>query len=113
VKDIALSRWASLYDFDEVYTGPVAGFGTREKYYDLCSANRYLKNVKIPTYMMTAADDPFIDVSAYREAEISPNVIRHIEEHGGHLGYFSGSPTSYGTRRWLDYALWKLLNEVV
>lgn len=97
--------FARIWEFDELYTAPAGGFESREHYYETCSAGQYLSRIRIPTVLLTAADDPFVDVSDYRSARLSDRVVLHVEEHGGHMGYLSKANTPLGTRRWLDYAL--------
>jgi uncharacterized protein len=101
--------WMSLRDFDRIYTGPAAGFKTRENYYASCSALPFLEHIQIPTVLLSAKDDPFIDYRDYVKAKLSSNIVFHLEEFGGHLGYLTDLPTPLGTRRWLDYALFEYL----
>jgi predicted alpha/beta-fold hydrolase len=56
--------------------------------------------IQTPTIILTAADDPFIDVQDYREARLSGTTRLHIERVGGHMGYLSQEKG-----RWLDYAI--------
>ncbi|MGZ3697868.1 MAG: hypothetical protein ACXWP5_07095 [Bdellovibrionota bacterium] len=66
-------------------------------------------SIPIPTVLLTAKDDPFIDFRDYRDALRPPNVHLHLEDFGGHMGYLSRNPTPLGTKRWLDYALWEFM----
>lgn len=92
-----------LRDFDERYTAPIGGFKNRAHYYETCSAKQYLKDISIPTVVMTAEDDPFVSVTDYQEATFSHKCVVHIEKHGGHMGYLSRK--GLGFSRWLDSAL--------
>ena len=92
-----------LRDFDERYTAPFGGFKNREDYYETCSAKKYLPQIDIPTLILTAEDDPFVDIRDYREAHYSNTTVVHIEKHGGHMGYLSKS--KFGYFRWLDLTL--------
>ncbi len=103
----------TTYEFDEIYTGIEAGFGSRENYYRTCSAAQYLPEVKIPTLILTATDDPFVDVSDFKAAKLSPKVQMHIERYGGHLGYLHKGKLSYGGIRWLDYFLYEQISEII
>ena len=105
-RDYVIPFFSSVRDFDEIYTAPAAGFENREEYYRLCSTKDFLANIRIPTVVMSAKDDPFIPYQDYVEARLSANVHLHLEEFGGHLGYLSRVKTPLGTGRWLDYALW-------
>jgi predicted alpha/beta-fold hydrolase len=97
----------TLRDFDEAFTAVVGGFLSRDDYYETCSAKKYLKDIRIPTVLITAEDDPFVGVEDYKQAELSPSTILHIEQHGGHMGYLNQN--GFGFERWLDSALKKYL----
>lgn len=92
-----------LRDFDEVFTAPMGGFKSRSQYFETCSAKQYLNQIKIPTLILTAEDDPFVDYRDYQQANLAPNVYLHLEKHGGHMGYLSRHGLGY--ERWLDHAL--------
>ena len=99
----------SLHDFDNHYTAPVAGYRNREEYYQTCSARQFLDQICVPTLIITSEDDPFIDVSEYRSAKLSPSTILRIEKTGGHVGYLQGQGLSY--RYWLDDFLEEILKK--
>lgn len=105
----SIPRWSTLWDFDQIYTAPAAGFKDREDYYANCSAIHYLQNIDVPTYSLTTQDDPFISVSDYLTAPFSKRTLVHIENRGGHLGYLTNRPTFLGSRRWLDYYIHEAL----
>jgi predicted alpha/beta-fold hydrolase len=93
----------NLREFDEVLTAPIGGFFNRSHYYESCSAKKYLKEIKIPTIILTAEDDPFVSAIDYKEAELSDFVFLHIEKHGGHMGYLSTNAEK--SLRWQDQTL--------
>ncbi len=101
----------TLRDFDNIYTAPAGGFRDREDYYETCSAGPWLSEIKIPTFMMTAEDDPMVPIHSYRQAEPAACVHFHLERFGGHMGYLSGVKTPLGTKRWLDYAITAAVDE--
>ncbi|MGZ3780833.1 MAG: YheT family hydrolase [Pseudobdellovibrionaceae bacterium] len=101
--------WTTVYDFDQIYTAPASGFQDREDYYRKCSSIHYVSNIDVPTYILTAEDDPFVSVEDYFTAPFSKYAQVHIEERGGHLGYLSQLLTPLGSNRWLDYYLWEAL----
>jgi predicted alpha/beta-fold hydrolase len=92
-----------LRTFDEQYTAPFGGFKNRNDYYERCSALPHLKNISIPTVMLTALDDPFVMGADYESATLSPQVHLHLEKSGGHMGYLAKKGLGY--YRWLDHAL--------
>ncbi len=104
-----LSWNSTVHDFDDLYTAPAGGFKNREDYYQTCSANQFLKDIQIPTILLTAKDDPFVPCHDYLEAKRSPLAHLHLEETGGHMGYLTRHKTPLNSFRWLDYALWTFI----
>jgi len=96
-----------LRTFDQHYTAPRGGFTSNLDYYEKSSAKQYLNSINIPTVMISAKDDPFVDYLDYEEAEKSDSAILHLEDIGGHMGYLSLGQGNY--YRWLDLALSKYL----
>lgn len=109
-KKVEFPQFGTLHDFDDWYTAPESGFKNREDYYLQCSTHAALQEIKTPTVILTAADDPFVNVEAYRRAQVSSHVQLHIEAVGGHMGYLSRRATPLGTNRWLDYAVHESLS---
>ncbi len=110
LKELSIPLLATLTEFDDLYTAPYGGFRDRDDYYQTCSAAQYLPEVKIPTVIITAEDDPFVDFADYRNAKYSKHCLTHFERHGGHMGYLAKRRTLPRTVRWLDYALETYLN---
>ena len=109
IPDYRISSISTLHDFDNIYTAPEGGFANREDYYRSCSTKNLLKDIRTPTVIITAKDDPFVDYRNFIEAERSASVHIHVEDSGGHMGYISAKETPLGSRRWLDYALHEAL----
>ena len=107
---IRIPPCASLMDFDELYTAPRSGFADGADYYRRCSSLPRMKQIGIPAVIVTAADDPFVDPDAYREAELPPGVLLHVEPVGGHVGYLARE--GLGWRHWLDGALLHYVSEL-
>jgi predicted alpha/beta-fold hydrolase len=109
VAPVRLKRFSTLRDFDALYTAPEGGFRDRDHYYASASAAQYLKDIQIPTVILTAADDPFVAVDDYRNSPRSDFAQLFIAEHGGHMGYITKNKTPLGNHRWLDYALFTFM----
>lgn len=107
-----IPKLSSVYDFDQIYTSIEGGFSSREDYYEKCSVKSHLHKISVPTVLLTAADDPFINVSDYLNEQLPSQAHLHIEKHGGHMGYISKNPTPLGTRRWLDYFLHQAIHHL-
>jgi len=97
-------RLKTLFEFDDAYTGPVCGFGSANNYYSINSAGRHVGQIRLPTLIMTAKDDPLVPSATFENLRPSPNVVVHMTEHGGHLGYV-GAPGVDRDRRWMEWRI--------
>jgi len=92
---------ATIREFDERYTAKIHGFGSAENYYLKCSAKQFLKHITTPTLIIHALDDPFMTPEILpTKDELSPAITLEISEHGGHVGFVSG--TALRPKYWLD-----------
>ena len=86
----------TLYDFDEVVTGPLHGFAGAEDYYARSSALGFLARIRVPTLLLSAFDDPFLPAPVLDEvrgiAERNPALAMEFVARGGHVGFVSGPP---------------------
>ncbi len=81
----------SLYDFDDVYTGPVHGFAGVEDYWIRASSKPWLRSIRTPTLLVSAANDPFVPAAALPgPRELSPDVTFECTATGGHVGFLRG-----------------------
>jgi predicted alpha/beta-fold hydrolase len=95
----------SIRQFDDIYTAQRGGFGTAANYYNLCGASPYLKQVFIPSYILTTKDDPIVDFKDIEKADKSQFIETRLENQGGHMGYLCKGKTPLGDFRWMDYAI--------
>jgi len=93
-----LDRIWTIRKFDDVYTAPHHGFGDAATYYRLASAMRVIDLARIPTLIISAADDPVVPPHQFREAAVAANpaVTVRLERHGGHCGFFAGRAAGDG-----------------
>src|SRR5712691_2475404 len=105
-----------LFDFDDQYTAPAAGFRDAHDYYQRCSSEQFLSHIRVPTLLLTSRDDPLVPVSMferqYRTNNLPPSIRLHIAEGGGHLGYVARRGDD-PDERWLDWRMveWTLSND--
>jgi hypothetical protein len=57
-----------------------------------------LKDISIPTTIITASDDPIIPVKNFYELTLNKNINLIIHQHGGHIGYIE----NYYLQSWID-----------
>lgn len=79
----------SFPEFDDRYTAPLHGFKDAEDYYARVSSKQFLGNIRIPTLLVNAKNDPFLSEECYpiAEAKQNPNLYLEMPEEGGHVGF--------------------------
>lgn len=98
----ALSKVRTLYDFDDVFTAPVHGFGSAERYWRMASAKPLLHGVRIPLLLLNALNDPFVPWRSLPTAgDVSPTVCLWQPQPGGHVGFPSQRVTGHAVGHWL------------
>ncbi len=81
----------NLYEFDNVFTAPLHGFKDTADYWKRGSAQPHLAQIRIPTLVLNARNDPFVPgASLPRASEVGPHVTLWQPAHGGHVGFPSG-----------------------
>lgn len=82
----------SLYEFDDVVTGPLHGYLGADDYWQRASAKPLLRGIRLPTLLLNAQNDPFLPAHALpHEHELSAKVTPDYPREGGHVGFVSGS----------------------
>lgn len=86
-----LARLGSVRAFDDVITAPFTGYRDAEDYYERASAARVLEEIRVPTLVLNAEDDPFIVITAQSRAKMAANPAIHFAptRHGGHCGFIN------------------------
>jgi predicted alpha/beta-fold hydrolase len=93
----ALKHTWTVRQFDEAYTAPHHGFKDATDYYDRASALRSIASIRVPTLILTAADDPFVPPEPFRDPVVAgnPNITVVITPHGGHCAYLERGGSGY------------------
>ncbi len=83
----------TITDFDDHFTAPVCGFKDAIDYYTECSIQKNIPHIRIPTLIVTAENDPFMNKKCFpiEECKNSPYVFLEIPPRGGHLGFMKDS----------------------
>ncbi|MCC7009220.1 MAG: alpha/beta fold hydrolase [Acidobacteria bacterium] len=109
-----LGRVWTIRKFDDVYTAPSHGFGDAATYYERASALRVIDRIRIPSLILTSADDPFVPVAQFDEPAVrdNPHVRVLVTPHGGHCAYI-GAADDQGDRYWAERAAIDFLSSVM
>ena len=82
----------TVFEFDDLVTGPLHGFAGAEDYWRRASSKPGLRAIRLPTLILNARNDPFMPAAALpTTAEVSPLVTLELPPAGGHVGFVSGS----------------------
>jgi predicted alpha/beta-fold hydrolase len=86
-----LAAVRTVRDFDDLYTAPHFGFGDAATYYRLASARRVAGDIRVPTLILSAADDPFVPPEQFEAPEVrdNPNIRVVVTRFGGHCGFIA------------------------
>jgi uncharacterized protein len=86
-------RYKSLSDFTEWYIAPLHGFKNAKDYYIKCSSIDYLPDIKVPTFILNALNDPILSMtcSPFQLAKSSEFIHLETPLHGGHCAFVSKS----------------------
>jgi hypothetical protein len=80
----------TLREFDDLVTAPLHGFRNTDDYWTRASSKPGLKNIRVPTLILNARNDPFLPASVLPGAgEVSAEVTLEQPEQGGHVGFVS------------------------
>jgi predicted alpha/beta-fold hydrolase len=96
----ALARVRTVRAFDERVIVPMHGFRSAEQYYEVASAGPSLKDIRVPTLIVHADDDPMVPGHTVRPYLFSalPSCVKVAwSDRGGHVGWYAG----LGEQRWL------------
>lgn len=95
-------RCRTLWEFDDCATAVLHGFDGADDYWSKTGSGQHLHTVRVPTLLLSAADDPFNPASTLprRQAAASPWLHGLFPDHGGHVGFVYGTP--WNTRHWAE-----------
>lgn len=103
----------SIWEFDDVYTAPLFGFGTAGNYYRTQSAQHFLSDIRVPTLIVTAKDDPLVPFEIFDHPALrdNPALTLAATKHGGHLGFLGRSRPRFWVEKFVLHWIDNLLRE--
>lgn len=95
----------TLTEYDEWVTAPLAGQPDAESYYRMASTLDLLGEIRVPTLMIHAEDDPLISMDAFQARtdllRDNPCLTVYFTKRGGHVGFMQ-APHAPRTEPWMD-----------
>ena len=81
----------SVREWDEAITSPEWGYRDAADYYDRGSALHVIGQIRVPTLVIAAQDDPLVPITSFRSSGIAENrfITFITHEHGGHCAFIS------------------------
>ncbi|MGA8142266.1 MAG: alpha/beta fold hydrolase [Candidatus Acidiferrales bacterium] len=81
----------SVRDFDELITARFCNFAGADDYYARSSAGRVISQIRKPTLILTAQDDPFVPFASFLQPAIrdNPCITLIAPKCGGHCAFIS------------------------
>ena len=97
----------TLREFDDLVTAPLHGYRNTDDYWTRASSKPGLGNIRVPTLIVNARNDPFLPAQALPGPDaVSDAVTLEQPEQGGHVGFVGGAfPGNFEwlPRRALDF----------
>ena len=91
-----------IRDWDNAVVAPLGGFVDADDYYARNSSLKVLENIRLPTLLVHAQDDPFIPFETFQAPAVRGNDFVRLlaPQQGGHVGFYStatlaGEPDKY------------------
>ena len=98
-----LDQVKTILDFDELFTSRANGFESADDYYYKASSVRVVDQIRVPTLIIHAADDPFIPFEPLHQSSFTQNpfLLTIKTERGGHVA-FVGEGSDSEDRFWAE-----------
>ena len=90
-QDDRFSAPRNVREWDEAITAPEWGYRDAADYYDRGSALHVIGQIRVPTLILAAQDDPLVPIISFRNSGITENpfITLVTPEHGGHCAFIS------------------------
>jgi predicted alpha/beta-fold hydrolase len=96
---VRFPRRLTMRLFDELHTAPRGGFADALDYYRRASSLPLIARIEVPTFILTARDDPFIAAESF-EGLRGKHLEVEIAARGGHMGFLGADGA--GGIRWAE-----------
>ena len=104
----------SLRQFDDRITAFYCGFTGADDYYDRAAAAHVIDRIAVPTFILNAANDPFIRILPETRRKIldNPHITFVETEDGGHCSYLAETNGSANDGRWAEFQIVEFLRSM-
>jgi uncharacterized protein len=109
-----VTRIRSFAQFDDRVTAPIHGFRNAWDYWTRASAAPWLKEIRKPTLLLSACDDPFLPASCLPYDAVAKSVWLSADftSYGGHVGFVEGAWPGAATY-WVDLRVMGFLDSII
>jgi predicted alpha/beta-fold hydrolase len=103
-------EWANSFkQLDDYFTAPNLGLASAEQYWDSASSKHFLAQIRVPTLLVNAKDDPLISGECFPVDIARRSTFFHLEvpSHGGHVGFvaFNSEGEYWSEKRALTFII--------
>ncbi|MEM7181952.1 MAG: alpha/beta fold hydrolase [Spirochaetota bacterium] len=105
----------TMFDFDDLYSAPMAGYKGALDYYKQCSSKDFIYDIKQEGIIVHADDDPLVPADQFMHIkwEEIPQVTYILTKGGGHMGFMTDKSIDIPDGRWLNYILLEYFRTLV
>jgi predicted alpha/beta-fold hydrolase len=104
---LCFPRRMTMRRFDDMYTAPRCGFADALDYYRRASALPLVARIQVPTFVLTARDDPFIAAESIETLKVPSHITLRVLPYGGHMGFLGWDGA--GGIRWAERRILELV----
>jgi uncharacterized protein len=96
---------STMRAFDEAISAPAAGFDDVDAFYRWVSSGPRLHQIRIPTLILHANDDPVVEISQETRRALTnhPAMVLVESPHGGHCGFLERPSRRRPDGRWAPH----------
>lgn len=106
----AIRASKNFVDLDNSLTAPLFGFKDAFDYWRKSSSRQFLKDIEIPSLILSAQDDTFLSESCYPFEIAKNHKFLHLEtpKYGGHVGF--NNPIWSSSKHWSEHRISDFIN---
>lgn len=100
LSDEYLKSIKHMADFDDAFTAKMYNFNSSLEYYRKCSPVNRMSNIRVPTVLVNALDDPCVSNHLpLREISSNPFLVQVTTDLGGHLAFIDHKGESWVNKK--------------